>query len=1142
MSGITHYLKYAKYLEQDKRREDWSENVNRTRDMHIKKYPFLREEIQEIFAKFVEPKLVVPSMRSMQFGGLPIELNEARIFNCSYLLIDHWKSFREVMFLLISGTGVGYSVQYRHVSKLPSIRKPTRTKKYLIADDVIGWANAVEVLTKAYLDGGTLPDFDYRGIRKKGAPLKTSGGKAPGPEPLRKCLNKIKELFDSKDNGAKLTPLECHDVNCFIADAVLSGGIREAAMIAFFSPEDHEMARCKSNFTVKIIEESQVGDNYQVLVETNGWMPPKNHNLYLTKDQYEQAKANHTLPWWHFEPQRGRSNNSAMFIRNMHSIFDFKRLFKMIKESGAGEPGVFFSNDPDAGSNPCLTGDTQLLTKTGYRTLRELWIEGGKQEYSKDKNLDDYGVIEIINDKGLVRASNVFRTGMESEIYGVKFSNGSIIKATENHTFILSDGSRVFLKDLDIHDQVCTYNLDSEFGFTYPGSSNTNTTNRAYVESIALMGTDEVFCLNEPDSNTIVANGIIIGQCVEIALKPNQFCVSGDTKLITRDGLYEISSVVDKSIEIWNGEKWSKVTPFVTGTADTLYRVNFSDGSYLDATANHKFLVKNRFQKEYTEVETIDLIQALKESKYDLHVPPHSIICDLGTEEPLAYEYGFYLGDGYINGTKPYIALYGSKMHLKLKNMRSLGERVNPISGKHEIVAFDDCNRDLAAALRKKDQLPREIFSWDRNSIIGFISGWLDADGSNTPSGGARLYGAEGHIRDAQLLLSKIGIKSTVNLMSKAGEETNFGIRTRDMWYLQIVKTSDFICQRLECTNTGENLNKQKVQRVESVEQLPGLHMSYCFSEPELHQGVFNNVLTKQCNLCEVNVSNVESQQDLENRVRAAAFIGTLQAGYTDFHYLRDSWREATESEALLGVSMTGLASFSTDKYDLESAARNVVSENVRVAKIIGIKPAARTTCVKPAGTTSLIMGTSSGIHAWFSKYYTRRIRITKVSSVYSYLMQSVPQLMEDSVFDPTNTAYICVPMRAPDGAITEDSETALEFLGRLKYVTEHWIRPGHVSGKNTHNVSSTVKIKENEWDQVESWMWENRHSYSGIAVLPHDNNTYVQAPFEKISEEKYLEMLPFAQAIDFSQVKEIQDNTTVAAELACSSGVCQIV
>ena len=193
-------------------------------------------------------------MRSLQFSGKPIEISPNRLYNCSYLPIDHVDAFSETMFLLLSGCGVGYSVQNHHVNKLPHITKPFegRTRRFVIGDSIEGWSDAIKVLIKSYLGSkrSSKIKFDYSDIRPKGALLVTSGGKAPGPQPLKECLLKIKGILDAKQDSAKLTTLEVHDIICHIADAVLAGGIRRAALISLFSAQDDEMVSCKSGTMV----------------------------------------------------------------------------------------------------------------------------------------------------------------------------------------------------------------------------------------------------------------------------------------------------------------------------------------------------------------------------------------------------------------------------------------------------------------------------------------------------------------------------------------------------------------------------------------------------------------------------------------------------------------------------------------------------------------------------------------------------------------------------------------------------------------------------------------------------------------------------------------------------------------------------
>ena len=610
LSDITVYMKYAKYQPELKRRETWKELVKRNMDMHIKTYPNLKEEIKEVY-KFVSNKKILPSMRSMQFAGKPIELSPNRIYNCAFAPVDDWRVFSEIMFLLLGGTGVGYSVQQHHVDALPEIRKPSadKTRRFLIGDSIEGWADAVSVIVKAYFFGGSKPVFDFRDIREKGARLVTSGGKAPGPQPLKECLIKLEGILDAKKDGEKLKPIEVHDMVCHIADAVLAGGIRRAALIALFSATDEQMISCKSG------------------------------------------------AWWETNPQRGRANNSAVLMRHKITKEYFMDLWKRIEASGAGEPGIYLSNDKDWGTNPCC----------------------------------------------------------------------------------------------------------------------------------------------------------------EIALRPFQFC-----------------------------------------------------------------------------------------------------------------------------------------------------------------------------------------------------------------------------------------------------------------------------------------------------------------------------------NLCEVNVSDVDTQEELNARVKAAAFVGTLQAGYTDFHYLRPIWQRTTEKDALIGISMTGIGSGAVLKLDMKEAAKVVKIENKRVAEILGINASARCTTVKPAGTTSLALGTSSGIHAWHNDYYIRRVRVGKNESMYSHLVINHPELVEDEYFRPHDTAVIGIPQKAPDTAIFR-TESPIQLLERVKKVHGEWVKPGHRSGNNTHNVSATISIREHEWKAVGEWMWENKEFYNGLSVLPYDGGTYIQAPFEDCTKEKYEELMKTLNDVDLSKIVEMEDTTDLSGELACAGGACEV-
>jgi len=861
--------------------------------------------------------------------------------NCAYMPIDAPEAFSEAMFLLLGGTGVGFSVQKAHVKSLPKIRgnmKPQgreRKKRYLIGDSIEGWADSIKILVQSYFQCKREIDFDFRDIRKKGALLITSGGKAPGPEPLRVCLAQITSIFENalqlRGVGSRLTSLECHDIICIIADAVLAGGIRRAALISLFSKDDQEMLFCKSG------------------------------------------------RWWETAPWRGRCNNSAVFLRSRAKKEDFTKFWDIVKGSGSGEPGIYFTNDVNFGTNPCC----------------------------------------------------------------------------------------------------------------------------------------------------------------EIALRPFQMCVSGDTKLITECGINTIENLVGKKVKIWNGSNWSSVTPYQTGNADRLHRVWFSDGSYLDATDNHKFLIKNRFQKDFEEVDTIDLIDRLQESKYGLQIPRSNIHYDEGSPCDTAYDHGFILGDGCVHKGYVEAQLFGEKKALKFVTSKHIGNYNNVEGTEFTTVRFK-LNAGFCHSLKYDSGLHPTVFKWDKPSILQFVAGWADADGSSS-SKGIRIYGREDKIRDGQLLLSKIGINSSVNLMAKEGEVTNKGVRTKDVWYLQITQTIEIPCQRLVCNNSEDCKYKGKYQIIKRVCTLDNAHKSFCLTELELNQCVFGNVLTKQCNLSEINASTIKTQEDLNSRAKAASVIGTLQASYTDFHYLRDVWQETCEKDALLGVSMTGICSGGVSKLNLQEATDIVIKENIRVSKLIGINSAARATCIKPAGTTSLKLGCSSGVHAWHNDYYIRSLRVNKTESIYPYLVNNFPDLIEDEKFKPNQEAVIGIPQKAPAGAILR-SESALDTLERVKKFSLEWVKPGHVKGPNTHNVSCTISIKDTEWEPVGKWMWDNREIYNGIAVMPHDGGTYVQAPFQDCSKSKYYSMLKSLKNINLDEVIEHEDSTNLSGEVACGGHGCAVV
>ena len=303
VADYIHPGKYSRYLPDLKRRELYEETVARVEGMHLKRFPHLSSEISCAF-DMVRAKRVLPSMRSMQFAGAAIEAANPRIFNCSFMHIDKFRAFGDTLYLLLCGCGVGYSIQFDHVEKLPALKHIDfhKVRHHHVADTIEGWANAAVFLLESYVKG-FYAEFDYSSVRSEGVPLKTSGGKAPGHLGLKIAIEAIRAILDQAQ-GRQLRPIECYDILCLEADAVLSGGIRRSATIALFSLEDGEMMAAK----------------------TGSWL-----------EKY---------PW------RQNSNNSAVLKRDEVGKRQFKRIFKYIKEFG--EPGFVFTSNYEYGFNPCV--------------------------------------------------------------------------------------------------------------------------------------------------------------------------------------------------------------------------------------------------------------------------------------------------------------------------------------------------------------------------------------------------------------------------------------------------------------------------------------------------------------------------------------------------------------------------------------------------------------------------------------------------------------------------------------------------------------------------------------------------------------------------------------------------------------------
>lgn len=623
-------------------------------------------------------------------------------------------------------------------------------------------------------------------------------------------------------------------------------------------------------------------------------------------------------------------------------------------------------------------------------------------------------------------------------------------------------------------------------------------------------------------------------------------CVSGDTKILTKDGYKRIDSLINEEHEIWNGFEWSKVTPKITGQNQEMLLITFSDGRQLTCTKYHKFHISTNYHGGTEIIKAKDLEEGMKLIKHEFPIIEH------GEDYKYAYQQGFLSAEG--SDGYNFIWVYEPKyMCLNRLNGTNLKEYKGrrAVRFQHEFLL--------------KSFIP---FSWNLKSKLDWLAGLFDGDGTELKEGGLQLASVNRYfLMDLQELLSTLGIQCKVlfgnparKTMLPDGHGGKKEFDCQESWricigavQMQQLKSLGMKCERMSFDKLPQRDASQFV-RVIDITEAPIAENVYCFNENKRHTGVFNGILTGQCheialnpnqfcNLTTINQTGITSEKDFLNRVYAAALIGTLQASYTDFSYLRPIWKQTTERESLLGVSFTGIAdSKSILNADLlKKGAELVLDVNSTYAKKIGINPAARTTAIKPEGTSSCVLGSSSGIHARHSPYYIRRIRMNASDALAVYLQNAIPELVEIDVTS-SNGVVVSIPQESPEGAIMRQNETALTLLNRSLYYSRNWITPGHREGDNKHNVSVTISVKENEWLDLREAMWDNRNVYSGISLLPYDGGTYKQAPFEECNKETYEKMSSYVQELDLKQVTEEKDNTNRMELLACSGGVCEII
>lgn len=629
-------------------------------------------------------------------------------------------------------------------------------------------------------------------------------------------------------------------------------------------------------------------------------------------------------------------------------------------------------------------------------------------------------------------------------------------------------------------------------------------------------------------------------------------CFTGDTLLLTECGYFPIGELENKEINIWNGEEWSKVTPFSTGVND-LVKVDFTDGTSLRCTPYHNFLTVQGFNnsKQY-KVEAKDLTPGTKIQKWDMPV------VEAGEQYGIdPYSQGFYSGDG--NKGYTYSWVYGPKEPCF---GRLIGKRGNYYS-------------DRDAWSWKHGPMLDKNFVPVNGSIdycLNWFAGLMDADGTVTRDkngNGLQIVSIDhDFLYNLKIMLSRLGIRAKVVSAMEARENTITNQRgeTGTYWCQEskrlLVGNQDTYhlmgmgirFERLNVHQDPPQRDARQYVKVKSVEWLDNEEETFCVTEPKLNQMTVEGMVTgncseivlrnKQfCNLSEVVVRPEDTLDTLKKKVRVATILGTFQSTLTDFRYLRKKWKENTEEERLLGVSMTGIMdhpmmSGSVEKGQLEEwldELRQVAIEtNKEWADKLGIEQSVAISCVKPSGTVSQLVDSASGIHPRFSPYYLRTVRADKKDPLATFMIDKGFYAEEDKMNKSNWVFYF--PMKSPDQAITADDMGAQTQLSLWKVYQDHWCE---------HKPSMTCYYKDDEFLGVGQWIWENFEDVSGISFLPVSDHVYPQAPYIPVDKEEYEKWLDFIPSeIDWSELVQYEsgDETVGSQEMACSSGSCEII
>lgn len=949
-------------------------------------------------------------------------------------------------------------------------------------------------------------------------------------------------------NSIQTYDIEVEEAHCFYCDGYLT---HNSAELMQGSSEDVVFGGLKDNlWTV------DKDGNWSIDPEKNCLRMANHTRMYQTKPSKQEVVEAVTKQFFSGEGAIGyaptaviRCNADLLNTKKKKDLFhdlylaDIEAAKRYLKELNPNLTDKELQHRVDRWrANPCFRGDMRLLTVDGYKTFEDLC------------NTEPW----IINAKGNTVKSKVWCSGTK-EVVEVKLSNRQSIFCTPDHKFLVNN-QEVFAKDLKGKHLTPFLQKPIE-------DSGLLIDNNPVVTSVTPAGTEKVYDFTEPEDHWGVVEGFIAHNCYEI-LGSNFMCVDGNTPIITRNNLVKIKDVVGVPIEVWNGDRWSTVTPIKTGSNRKLYRVQFSDGSYLDVTENHNFYVKTRFQQQYSKLPTKDLLSF---SKYKLFTEPFTINTEEGEEVPydFAYTCGYALSNGYTASNIQETS--GSLMALSTVSAVITNNTVNTLLNSLELLGVKT-DRGIDTGINKNylDNLLASLkpFRWSRQAVLYLIAGLIDGDPTNNLSNVMRIKVAgEGLARIMQLLLTKVGIKSSISVG---------GLNTA---YVAFNSYSELPTQIL--TRPVSANNREQDAFILSITELEGLHDTYCFEEPFNHKAVFGNTLTGNCNLSEVHLNQLDPF-NIREQDEAFEAGGLITASLLQHTFDDEKFRYSREIDPIVGVSFTGLFDFFVNAFGAEwllwwkegrSLDSDIININSRLFTLafpselmvivnsyksklmqgatsitsamfsemekwylshwrdVAVKAVAtycernslrvpnRITTVQPAGTKSLLTGASCGYHLPKAQRYIRRITFAKDDPIalacLDFGYSVVPaqsdtdengKLLNDP-HDPRCTEWLVeIPVEVNWAAFADEIDVDIsKFSAKAQFDFFMQVQEHY----SQHNVSSTIELRQEEIEELSESIYQaiqDNTDYVSTALLSRFDSyaNFPRLPFEPISKSEY--------------------------------------